>query len=301
MWRLISLIPAILLCGIQFALSVDPPAESKSSGDSPTPLSEAAAQMHVKTFCVECHRQGRVKGQMRLDLPIEQMKEIDWQKIVQVLHHSDMPPEKAAQPSKDVRRRLEAWAQSHLDKHILKRAGDPGAVAWRRLTAIELDNMIRDLTGRPFPASRHFPTENFGGEGFSNVGNVQIAMSGPVLDKYLAMADEVAKHARFDADGKLAFDAPGAIVAPEVRQDRTLVEIKLIGRIACGELYLGPGRRIGGEAGPRRFARPSNTKRRATAFSSTASSRCEPICGSDLTKLNGISFGACSATPSIAP
>lgn len=48
---------------------------------------------------------------------------------------------------------------------------------------------IYALTGHAMDASCHFPAENFGGEGFSNLGNVQNALSGPVLDNYLAMAD----------------------------------------------------------------------------------------------------------------
>lgn len=227
--------------GLLVLAAVSAPAEPASA------LTDAAAQVHVKQLCFECHRQGKSRGDIRLDLPVDQIDEAHWHRIVQVLHHADMPPESARQPSKEVRQQLEAWAQGHLNRHILKRAGDPGAVAWRRLTVIELDNMIRDLTGQPIPASRHFPTENFGGEGFSNVGNVQSALSGPLLDKYLAMAEEVARHARFDKRGKLAFDPPGAIQAPEVRQDQTLYDIKLMGRTVCGELYVGPGQRIGGQ------------------------------------------------------
>ena len=92
-------------------------------------------------------------------------------------------------PPEILRLHKKIW-EGHLDQYILKRAGDPGAVAWRRLTAIELDNMIRDLTGHAMQASRYFPIENFGGEGFSNLGNVQNLLSGPVLDKYLAMAEK---------------------------------------------------------------------------------------------------------------
>ena len=214
-------------------------------------LGDAAAQIHVKQLCIRCHNAKKSEGKMRFDVPLAQIDEKSWQKIVQVLHHVDMPPKDEQQPSKEVRSQLEAWAQRHLNSHILRRAGDPGAVAWRRLTAIELNNMVRDLTGHPMDASRHFPAENFGGEGFSNIGNVQNALSGPVLEKYLAMAEEVGRHARFDQQGKLVFDAPGAIQAPEVRRDKALSDLKLMARQACGELYLGPGKLIGGEGDER--------------------------------------------------
>ncbi|MFT7641677.1 MAG: hypothetical protein ACI9G1_003428 [Pirellulaceae bacterium] len=214
-------------------------------------LTDPIAQEHLRQYCSRCHGQTKTEGKMRLDQPLDEIDEESWQKIVQVLHHVDMPPKDERQPSKEVRSQLEAWAQGHLNQHILKRAGDPGAVAWRRLTAIELDNMIRDLTGHPMEASRHFPAENFGGEGFSNIGNVQNALSGPVLDKYLAMAEEVARHARFDQQGEMVFDPSGAIQAPEVRRDKALSDIKLMARQACGDLYLGPGKLIGGEGDER--------------------------------------------------
>lgn len=214
-------------------------------------LSDATAQAYLKQLCIKCHNSKKSEGKMRLDRPLTQWNEESWQKIVQVLHHVDMPPKDERQPSREVRSQLETWAQKHLNAHILKRAGDPGPVAWRRLTAIELDNMVRDLTGHPMDASRHFPAENFGGEGFSNIGNVQNALSGPVLDKYLAMAEEVARHVHFDQQGKLVFDPPGAIQAPEVRRDKALSDLKLMARRACGELYLGPGKLIGGEGDER--------------------------------------------------
>ncbi|WP_231756492.1 DUF1592 domain-containing protein [Lignipirellula cremea] len=233
-------------------------------------LADAEALVHLRQFCIRCHGPSKTAGKMRLDQPFDKIDEESWQKIVQVLHHVDMPPKEERQPSKVLRQQLEAWAQGRLNAHILKRAGDPGAVAWRRLTAIELDNMIRDLAGQPVAgdplssalndkngesnylrASRHFPAENFGGEGFSNLGNVQNALSGPVLDKYLAMADEVARHARFDQQGKLVFDPPGAIQAPEVRRDQALSDLKLLAREVCGELYFGPGKLIGGEGDER--------------------------------------------------
>jgi hypothetical protein len=217
-------------------------------------LSDAAAQTHVRQLCIKCHNAKKSEGKMRLDRPLTQWNERSWQKIVQVLHHVDMPPKDERQPSKEIRSQLQAWARSHLNRHILKRAGDPGAVAWRRLTAIELDNMVRDLTGYAMDASRHFPTENFGGEGFSNIGNVQNALSGSVLDKYLAMAEEVARHARFDQQGAMVFDPPGAIQAREVRRDKALSDIKLMARQGCGDLYLGPGKLIGGEGDERSLA-----------------------------------------------
>ena len=221
------------------------------ANDDATVLRDVEAQVHLKQLCIECHNAKKAKGKIRLDLPFSRIDEASWSKIVQVLHHVDMPPTDERQPSRKVRSQLEAWAQGHLDAHILKRAGDPGAVAWRRLTAIELNNMVRDLTGHSMDAGRHFPTENFGGEGFSNIGNVQNALSGSVLDKYLAMADEVARHARFDQRGGLVFDAPGSIQAPEVRRDQALSDIKLTARQACGYLYLGSGKLIGGEGDER--------------------------------------------------
>ena len=90
------------------------------------------------------------------------------------------------------------WVRRALDQSTREHAGDPGPVALRRLTAAEYGYSIEDLTGLKIDFSHLLVDEAVGGEGFSNIGNVQNALSGPVLDKYLAMADEVAQHARFD-------------------------------------------------------------------------------------------------------
>lgn len=119
---------------------------ARADGSTDT-LRDDQAQLHLRQLCIRCHNAKKSAGEMQLDIPLGKISKESWQKIVQVLHHVDMPPKDAAPPSKEVRGQLEAWAKGHLNRHILKRAGDPGEVTWRRLTAIELDNMIRDLTG----------------------------------------------------------------------------------------------------------------------------------------------------------
>ena len=62
-----------------------------------------------------------------------------------------MPPDKAKlHPSADVRREAVGWFQALRDYETQHNAGDPGRVLARRLSNVEYDYTIRDLTGDPW-------------------------------------------------------------------------------------------------------------------------------------------------------
>ena len=70
----------------------------------------------------------------------------------------------------------------------------------RRLTNVEYNNSVRDLTGVDLQPAREFPADAAAGEGFTNVGDA-LVMSPSMLDKYLAAAKGIAAHAVFLPDG----------------------------------------------------------------------------------------------------
>jgi hypothetical protein len=116
--------------------------------------------------------------------------------VIERLHVGDMPPREAPQPSDAERQQLLGWFTAALDAEAAARAGDPGPVMLRRLTNVEYDNAVRDLTGvdmRPTQA-REFPPDAVGGEGFANVGEA-MPVSPVLVKRYLQAARDVAARA----------------------------------------------------------------------------------------------------------
>ena len=116
--------------------------------------------------------------------------------VIERLHLGDMPPREAPQPSEAEREQLLGWFTAALDAEAAARAGDPGPVTLRRLSNVEYDNAVRDLTGvdiRPTQA-REFPTDAVGGEGFANVGEA-MPMTPVLVERYLHAARDVAARA----------------------------------------------------------------------------------------------------------
>jgi hypothetical protein len=116
--------------------------------------------------------------------------------VIERLHVGDMPPREAPQPSDVERQQLLGWFTAALEAEAAARAGDPGPVMLRRLTNVEYDNAVRDLTGvdmRPTQA-REFPPDAVGGEGFANVGEA-MPVSPVLVKRYLQAARDVAARA----------------------------------------------------------------------------------------------------------
>ena len=116
--------------------------------------------------------------------------------VIERLHVGDMPPREAPQPSDAERQQLLGWFTAALEAEAAARAGDPGPVMLRRLSNVEYDNAVRDLTGvdmRPTQA-REFPPDAVGGEGFANVGEA-MPVSPVLVKRYLQAARDVAARA----------------------------------------------------------------------------------------------------------
>ena len=116
--------------------------------------------------------------------------------VAERLHIGDMPPREAPQPSEAERERLVGWFTAALDAEAAARAGDPGPVMLRRLSNVEYDHSVRDLTGVDMlpTQAREFPPDAVGGEGFANVGEA-MPMTPVLVERYLHAARDVAARA----------------------------------------------------------------------------------------------------------
>ncbi|MFM8414523.1 MAG: DUF1592 domain-containing protein [Planctomycetota bacterium] len=116
--------------------------------------------------------------------------------VAERLRDGDMPPRDAPQPSEAERERVLGWITAAIDAEAATRAGDPGPVTLRRLSNVEYDNAVRDLTGvdmRP-TRGRELPPDSVGGEGFANVGEAMPVTPG-LVERYLQCARDVAARA----------------------------------------------------------------------------------------------------------
>ena len=125
----------------------------------------------------------------------------------------------------------------------------------RRLTSAEYAYTIQDLTGLDLDLTSTFISDAVGGEGFTNVGDVQF-MQASILERYLESAKIVASHAVIGAGPLQFFSDPG----------RTGLELSAIHRVRAGRVALGPteifrGRVHGGNF---RTARPGGSHQSAS-------------------------------------
>jgi hypothetical protein len=168
---------------------------------SPSARSEddylANVQPYIQKYCVECHGKKVAKGELDLEKYAQANDVIAnfrrWNNVIEFIQAGEMPPKDSPQPSIDESNALVNAVQAILITEARKQAGDPGVVLPRRLSNTEYDLSIRELTGVEINATKDFPPDPAGGEGFDNTGEA-LGMSPNLLKKYLAAAQMVSDH-----------------------------------------------------------------------------------------------------------
>lgn len=168
------------------------------SFESLAPRYEAQVRPLVERLCRECHSAEKMEGELDLTrfktLADVRKGAKAWQKVLEMLDTGDMPPKDAKQPTDAERALLKTWVREYLKVEAKAQAGDPGPVVLRRLSNVEFNNTVRDLTGVDLRPTREFPADNAAGEGFTNTGNA-LVMSPLMVTKYLDAAKEISRHA----------------------------------------------------------------------------------------------------------
>ena len=85
-----------------------------------------------------------------------------------MLDNQEMPPKDSQQLSALQLMTLRSWIAHYLDVEAHANAGDPGRVVLRRLSNVEYNNTIRDLTNIDFKPTRQFPADSVAGEGYGS-------------------------------------------------------------------------------------------------------------------------------------
>ncbi|MDA7680393.1 DUF1592 domain-containing protein [bacterium] len=231
------------LFGTVFALSLVFTSQSRASVTNRSAF-DPKTKAVLSEFCTDCHNSKKTKGKINLESLIEANAfGVDfkaWALVRDMLDEHEMPPEDEPQPTKAQRNVIIQSIKSSLthSKEVL--AGDPGPVVLRRLTSAEYNYAIQDLTGLDLKLNRVIASDAVGGEGFSNVGEVQFVQDA-TIERYLEAAKSVASHALIGA-GPLRFASnPG----------KTGQELSAINRIQT--LYRKHGFRTGAGEGAEAF------------------------------------------------
>jgi len=149
-------------------------------------------------YCFQCHGNAASMAGVNLERMTSQSSVSSsfkqWINVVAALEQKRMPPEGMPQPTEEERGSLITWIRSELDGFVKKHAGDPGRVTVRRLTSGEYGYSIQDLTGLDLKVEHDLVSDEVGGEGFSNFGDVQFIQDAG-MERYLEAAKRVADHA----------------------------------------------------------------------------------------------------------
>jgi mono/diheme cytochrome c family protein len=182
-------------------------------------------QPFLQTYCITCHGKDRPKAEM--DLSVYQTMAAllqdtrRWSLILERLEAEEMPPMEAKRhPSAEERRGAIEWFHAVREHEVQRNAGDPGIVLARRLSNMEYNYTIRDLTGVDIRPTREFPVDPANTAGFDNSGET-LAMSPTLLKKYLNAAREVASYMYLKEEG-FAF-APHPMIV-ETDRDKLCVQ-----------------------------------------------------------------------------
>lgn len=166
----------------------------------------------IERHCFKCHDNEERKGNFSMETLLEDNDFAKgfkgWELAAEMLEYEDMPPIEEDQPTDGEREALVSFIREGVQTAVEENAGDPGKVVLRRLTSGEYAYTIEDLTGLKLGLERVLLGDAVGGEGFSNVGDVQFVQDS-MIEQYLKAAKQVASHAVIGA-GPLAFyDNPG--------------------------------------------------------------------------------------------
>lgn len=149
----------------------------------------------VDRYCVRCHNERRMTGNLSLDgfsiaSAAEEPEMVE--KVIGKLRLSMMPPSGARRPGGDTLQVLAATLEEEMDgsaadrPHVARRG-------FQRLNRAEYARSIQDLLGLEIDAGKYLPPDTRS-DNFDNIADVQMP-SATVLDAYLTAAAEISRMA----------------------------------------------------------------------------------------------------------
>ena len=276
----------VLVALVAAFISVDSNPAIAETLNTSSSLNQPAIDFFTE-YCTDCHNETKAKGKVNLEGLIEadtMGKDFKaWELIVEMLELHEMPPEDESQPSEENRTKLIQSLKKGLEHSKTLNSGDPGQVVFRRMTSAEYNYAIQDLTGLDLKLDRLISSDAVGGEGFTNVGEVQFVQDA-TIERYLEAAKMVAAHALIGS-GPLNFSSnPG----------KTGQELSAIKRIQS--IYRQHGFRTGAGEGAEAFGLDQYPKAFYVAWQHRyrASLKLQDVSLKELAQREGITLGFAS-------
>ena len=174
-------------------------------------IEEASLRPFIETWCLDCHQEPRVKGDLDLAVLLERVEAGEapdgLARMLARLERRDMPPAEFEQPDEASYQTAIVGLERIMRNHALAEGATPRSTIARRLNRFEYANSVRALLelDSGFDAEDRLPVDEIG-DGFDNSGDV-LSVSPLLLEKYFALAELASLR---------AFPRPG-LIDPEVR------------------------------------------------------------------------------------
>ena len=159
----------------------------------PSALQAADVNDVVREYCVGCHNDRRMTGNLSLedfDLASVPTRAETGERMVLKLRAGMMPPAGINRPPADTLLSLVEALEHTLDSAAALNP-NPGSRSFQRLNRAEYEASIRDLLDLEIEAASFLPLDTKSAN-FDNIADVQL-LSPTILDAYLSAADEISR------------------------------------------------------------------------------------------------------------
>ena len=158
----------------------------------------------VDQYCVRCHSDRRLAGNMSLesfDVGTPEASAELAERVIHKLRAGMMPPSDARRPPEDTLALLALSLEETLDD-LARKNPNPGYRTFQRLNRAEYEAAIRGMFGFDIDASAFLPSETLS-ENFDNISDMQM-LSATVLEGYLRAAAQVSRNVVGDVNAPAA-------------------------------------------------------------------------------------------------
>jgi len=166
--------------------------------------SAASSNDVIQQYCVRCHNDSALRGNMTLeqfDLATAEDNPELAEKMIRKVRAGMMPPPGARRPAGDTLRVLAEELEIHMDG-FAARSPNPGGRTFQRLNRSEYQSAVYDLLGLEVDAGAYLPLDTKS-ENFDNIADVQL-LSPTLLDAYLNAAADISRLALGDPNARPA-------------------------------------------------------------------------------------------------
>ncbi|MDZ7778900.1 MAG: DUF1592 domain-containing protein [Gemmatimonadota bacterium] len=179
--------------------------------------SAATEQEVIEQYCVRCHSDRRMQGNLSLEdfdatAPHERAQVAE--KMIVKLRTGMMPPPGANRPAGDTLTSLVRSIEERVDRAAAA-SPQPGQRTFQRLNRVEYSRSIEDLLGLQIDAGDYLPLDTKA-DNFDNIADVQL-LSPTLLDAYMNAAAEISRLAVGDPNA--AYSERTYTVSGYVSQD----------------------------------------------------------------------------------